>query len=318
MPRAYFWNAEHLSTQAETLALARQARLDRSALNTDLLNARDARRGSAASLPVTRSMVSSGGPMRTPIGGGIGKVRDHPYARPEKPVYSDDVNIQRQTEREVRRLNDVEELEYRADVSKRKCDTQDWLDGLADPVFYCEVQANFPGHTSSLRAGVMPGGATLCYYTSLAGGIADPAGFPAAGGGVPGPPAGPHLAGGGDRIPMLGVHGGANLFFWHAPSRNNGEVVAAVWNWILGAYPGGNNILFGDLNCEPGQLMAAGVPLGQIAAPVGPTRISGRTLDYALYNFGNVLTYRAFDQATPHRQIKRRFGSDHAAMCIRW
>jgi hypothetical protein len=113
------------------------------------------------------------------------------------------------------------------------------------------------------------------------------------------------------------VYGGANLFFWHAPSGNGGEVVAAVWNSINANY-GGNNILFGDLNTNPGQLLAHGLPLAQIAAPVSPTRISGRTLDYALSHFQPLLVYRAFDQAAPHWEIKWRFGSDHAAMCLRW
>jgi hypothetical protein len=90
-----------------------------------------------------------------------------------------------------------------------------------------------------------------------------------------------------------------------------------MWNFINANY-GPNNILFGDLNTDPGQLLARGVPVNQIAAPVGPTRISGRTLDYALSNFQPVLVYRAFDQAAPAREIKRRFGSDHAAMCMRW
>lgn len=315
MPRVYFWNAEHLSTNAEALAAANDARHERAELNTDLLYAAQARKGSTASLPVTRSMGTSGGPVRRSYGSALAGSRYSPYGR---PVYSDDAGIQRQTEREVRRLREVEAMEYRATISKRKCDTQEWLESRQDPTFYCEVQSNFPGRTSSLRAGIAPGGATLCYYTNAAAGMADPAGFPAAGGGVAGPPAGPHLIHGGDRIPKLCVAGGANLFFWHAPSGNNGQVVAAVWNWILLAYPAGNNILFGDLNCEPGQLLAQGVPLGQIAAPVGPTRISGRKLDYALANFGPVLTMRAFDQAAPAREIKRRFGSDHAAMCLRW
>jgi hypothetical protein len=308
MPRVYFWNAEHLSTNADVLAQTKQARLERYGLDLDVLYAAEARKGSAASSSVTRSMVK---------GGGISKASSSPYARPEPKKYSDDPQIQRQTEREVRRLREVEALERAAGISQRKVDTQNWLESQPDPVFYCEVQSGFAGNTSSLRDAIAPGGGTLCYWTNIAGGIAEPPGFPAAGTGVAGPPAGPHLIAGGARIPKVAVAGGANLFFWHAPSGNTGEVVAAMWNFIKANYAG-NNILFGDLNTNPGQLMAHGVPLGEIAAPVSPTRISGRTLDYALADFGPVLVFRAFDQATPYFRIKRRFGSDHAAMCVRW
>jgi hypothetical protein len=307
MPRVYFWNAEHLSTNAEVLAERRQALIERAGLSHTAQLRYEASKGVIVSPPITRSMVHAGS--------GISKSKSaHPYA---KPVYSKDPMVQRQVEREVRRVREVEQLEYRAGVSQRKVDTQNWLEAQPHPVFYCEVQQTFPGNTSSLRNAFAAGGATLCYWTNIAGGLAEPAGFPAAGAGVAGPPGGPHLVLGSARIPKLAVSGGVNLFFWHAPSGNNGQVVVAMWNFINANYVG-NNILFGDLNTNPGQLLAQGVPLGEIAAPVGPTRISGRTLDYALSNFQPVLVSRAFDQAAPHRQIKRRFGSDHAAMCLRW
>jgi hypothetical protein len=307
MPRVYFWNAEHLSTNAEVLAEQRQARIERVGLSHTAQLRYEASKGVVASRSITRSMVHAGAGVSKPKHG-------LPYA---KKIYSKDPSEQRQIEREMRRVREVEQLEYKAEVSRRKVETQSWLESQPYPVFYCEVQQSFPGNTSSLRNAIAAGGATLCYWTDIAGGLAEPAGFPAAGAGVPGPPGGPHLALGNARIPKLAVDGGVNLFFWHAPSGNNGQVVAAMWNFINANYVG-NNILFGDLNTNPGQLLTQGVPLGQIAAPVGPTRISGRILDYALSNFGPVLVSRAFDQAAQHRQIKRRFGSDHAAMCMRW
>lgn len=307
MPRVYFWNAEHLSTHADVLAERRQALIERAGLTQTAQIRREASKGVVISPAVTRSMVRAGS--------GISKPKSaQPYAR---KVYSNDPVVQRQAEREVRRVKEVEQLEYRARVSSRKVDTQDWLDNQGHPVFYCEVQQGFAGNTSSLRNAVAPGAGILCYWTNVAGGLAEPAGFPAVGTGVAGPPGGPHLAPGNARIPKLAVHGGVNLFFWHAPSGNNGQVVVAMWNFI-NAHHAGNNILFGDLNTDPGQLLAQGVPLNQICAPVGSTRISGRTLDYALSNFQPVLVSRAFDQAVPYWKIKRHFGSDHAAMCLRW
>ena len=306
MARVYFWNAEHLSSNADVLAQRRQLLIERAGLSQAAQLRYEASKGVVISPAVTRSMVG---------GGGITKPKSKsPY---ERKIYSADSTVQRQTEREVRRVREVEQLEYQAGVSSRKVETQDWLNNQADPVFYCEVQQGYAGNTSSLRNAVAAGGATLCYWTNIFGGIAEPAGFPVVGTGVAGPPGGPHLVLGSARIPKLAVAGGVNLFFWHAPSGNNGQVVAAMWSFIKATYAG-NNILFGDLNAEPGQLMGQGVPLNEIAAPVGPTRISGRTLDYALSDFQPVLVYRAFDQAAPYRQIKRRFGSDHAAMCLRW
>ncbi|MCC8618664.1 hypothetical protein [Xanthomonas vesicatoria] len=308
MPRVYFWNAEHLSTNAELLAQNKEAAKERARLS-EMQQARNhASKGAVVTPAITRSMYRAAASV-------LGKRRrDEPHAR---TIYSDDRNVQRQVESELSHLLNVERLQYRADVSRRKVQTQNWLETRPAPVFYCEVQQAFPGNTSSLRNAVVPGAATLCYWTNVPGGIVEPLAFPAVGAGIPGPPGGPHLVQGKHRIPKIVVYGGVNLFFWHAPSSNNGQVVAAMWNFIQATYAG-NNILFGDLNTNPGQLLAQGVPLGQIIAPVAPTRISGRTLDYALSSFQPVLIYRAFDHAAPHAEIKRRFGSDHAAMCLRW
>jgi len=308
VPKIYFWNAEHLSTNAELLSQEREAEAERAQLDTMRQLENHAAKGAVVTPPITRSM-------RRVAGREVVKAGSyHPYAR---TIYSEDRRVQRQVETELSQLLKVNRLEYKAGVSLRKVQTQRWLESQPSPVFYCEVQQGFPGNTSSLRNAVAPGAKILCYWTNILGALAEPLAFPAVGAGVPGPPGGPHLAGGNRRIPRWVVHGGINLFFWHAPSGNNGQVVAAMWNFIKANHVG-NSILFGDLNAEPGQLLAQGVPAGEICAPVGPTRISGRKLDYALSNFQPVLVFRAFDQAAPHAEIKRRFGSDHAAMCLRW
>lgn len=315
MTRVYFWNAEHLSTRADVIADERWADVERAeeAEMAQLVAA--ARRGRAGTPAVTRSMVrgGSGGPIRSSyIFGAKALAASHPYARP------DDRDIERQLDREIQHRRRANRLEYRAEVGRRKCETQDWLETRSEKVFYCEVQQAFAGSTSSLRDASVAGAETLCYWTNIVGGLDEPAGFPAAGPGVPGPPGGPHLVRGGERIPRRADGGGGvNLFFWHAPSGNSGEVVAAVWNFIKATYAG-QNILFGDLNCDPGQLAGVGVPQDEMATPAGATRISGRTLDYALADFAGVSVSRAFDYAAPHASIKSRFGSDHAAMQLNW
>jgi hypothetical protein len=301
VPQIYFWNAEHLSTNAEVIADRSAAREAKARL--DRLKQAASKR-SVATPPITRSMtrvdlkkrVTKGAPTRLPP------------SNLERAV-------RRQMETELSLLRKIRKFEYLATVSRRKVETQTWLNSRADPKFYCEVQQAFPGITSSLRNAVAPGAQTLCYLTNVGGGLAEPANFPGVGAGV-GPPGGPHLTIGSSRIPKVGVHGGANLFFWHAPSGNNGQVIAAAWAFINANYVG-HNILFGDLNADPGQVVAHGVPLGEVFAPPEPTRISGRTLDYALSN-QPVAVVRAFDAGTPYWDIKKRFGSDHAAMCVRW
>ena len=229
-----------------------------------------------------------------------------------------DRTLKRLQERETRLMMRIEQSTRDATIRRNKLETQTWLDNRGHPVFYCEVQQGFAGYTSSLRTAVAPGPATLCYKANGVAGLADPVGTPVPGTGIMGAGGGPFLTPGSSRIPKHVVVGGVNLFFWHAPSGNSGQVVAAIWGWINANYPGAACILFGDLNAEPGQLMAHGVPAGDIVNSGAPTRISGRTLDYALSNQPGVTVNRAFDAAVPHREIKTRFGSDHAAMRIDW
>ena len=101
--------------------------------------------------------------------------------------------------------------------------------------------------------------------------------------------------------------------FWHAPSGNNGAIVALMAN---GLHAGGQPfVLFGDLNAKPSDYeiwLAAGV---SILKPVGCTRISGRTLDYAVTNVPEFFNpCRPLYTGLENYLIKERTGSDHMVM----
>lgn len=134
MPRVYFWNAEHLSTQAEVLARSKKAMLERATLSATAQLSHYASKNALVTPAITRSKARSGLGMSK-------AASSSPY---ERPIYSNDSKVQRQIEREVRSANEVERLQYKVRVSRRKVETQDWLEAQPYPVFYCEVQQDFP------------------------------------------------------------------------------------------------------------------------------------------------------------------------------
>ena len=110
----------------------------------------------------------------------------------------------------------------------------------------------------------------------------------------------------------------APLHVGDAPSGNNGAIVAQMANGLNAS--GRPFVLFGDLNAEPSDYedeLVAGV---SILEPPGPTRISGRILDYAVTNVPNFFSgdypCRPLYSGKKNFEIKERTGSDHMVMVL--
>lgn len=321
MPQIYFWNAQHLTTNAEALAHEREL-AETQAKQSEIEQIANSK---VATPRITRQMMHSRN-----TGGRGGKPAKKAAAAKKAAVMKrvDEVaaNLDRperiQLAIALSMKEKINRLEAKARVARSKVETEQFLSNQGVPVFYCEVQQAYVGMTSSLRDVVPPGNHTLCYLkVNAPGAFVEPLNFPGhgAGGGVLGPPGGPHLTLASHRIPRTVLFNGVNLFFWHAPSPNNGQVVAAVWAFLKAQYPANTCILFGDFNAEPGEVHAGGAPLGEIVVPTGgKTHDKGKILDYALSTVPNVSVSRAFRPRSPGDDICRDFGSDHAAMRVHW
>ena len=283
METIYFWNAEHLSSNAEGKIDKEEAKLE--ALKKEETY-RYNRHMSFEPYPhrpprVMRSHLKGGGPIR--------RIHNREYHK----AYKSAKYIEEQTINITRRKN--------------KFKNELWLTkGLSNKQhsFICEVQEDYLGSISSLRGVADP--ATLCYYYG-GGGLASALNWR----NVPDPVG---LTGQNSRIPKTTQIANVEFCFWHAPSGNNGQVVANTYNWLLQA--GNNFVLFGDLNAEPDQVKRHGVPAANILEPDGPTRISGRKIDYAITNvpdrFLEKKSKRLFD--VEGMEIKNETGSDHMIM----
>ena len=118
------------------------------------------------------------------------------------------------------------------------------------------------------------------------------------------------------RVPKAVVINNVRFCFWHAPSGNSGRPVIDMFNGLN--IPGTRFVLFGDLNCDPEQLIARGLPVANIIAPLTATRISGRRLDYAITNVPELFerTCRQWSQYPKPIDILRSTGSDHSPMIL--
>lgn len=118
------------------------------------------------------------------------------------------------------------------------------------------------------------------------------------------------------RVPKAVVINNVRFCFWHASSGNNGQEVVDMYNGLAGA--GQPFVLFGDLNCDPQQLINRGLPAGNIIEPLTATRISGRKLDYAVTNVPHRFKrhVRHWGQYPTPRDIKDQTGSDHSPMIL--
>lgn len=182
----------------------------------------------------------------------------------------------------------------------------------ANDVFFCEVVATHPDARSSQAGAAAPGGAVLC-YARYSGGIN--AGFthcPVTLGWCNAPAQGTRVP---KSVTITGHHGPVHFCFWHAPSGNNGTVVAQMYADLVAH--GAPFVLFGDLNTEPNQLITHHVPPVNILQPPAGTRISNRCLDYAVTNVpGYFHGVRALYPQANGWAIKQRTGSDHMVMIL--
>jgi hypothetical protein len=276
-----FWNTEHLSPNA--LKIAEKAVRDKNRQRTTML--KQATRSHGPTRAVTRSLVGR--------------------SAPNLP------GLSREERREVRALAFLKAAAAQAEKLRNKSELSLDLPISAPRVFYCEVITDHPDHQSPFPGGVAVDPNTLCYAHYSNGVSTAFTDCPTTGG--PGWYGGPALAG---RVPKSVTLGAppVRFCFWHAPSGNNGAIVAQVYNGLNAA--GQPFVLFGDLNAEPHVVTLQGVPPLSILNPGGPTRISGRCLDYAITNvplrFPNGC--RPLYTGVEGYSIKERTGSDHMIM----
>jgi hypothetical protein len=186
--------------------------------------------------------------------------------------------------------------------------------------FFCEVLSDHTDAQSPLRGGAAAGGGTLCYAHYYSGTSANFTHCAINNAWYVGPAVPPTV----ERIPRglvinvaRGVHAGqaVRFCFWHAPSGNNGQIVAQMANGLAAA--GQPFVLFGDLNAQPTDYNALLAPGVTILDPECPTRISGRTLDYAITNVPGAFRDNRCRPLYPGNEnyaIKQRTGSDHMVM----
>ena len=181
-----------------------------------------------------------------------------------------------------------------------------------DHLFYCEVESSHTDAQSSSANGIISPH-LLCYayyHDKVSTALNHYAHWPAPIANLQRVPKYRDIAGSGQG-------GIVRCYFWHAPSGNNGTIVATAYNHLVGLH---NNlgtpfVLFGDINTEPTNLILKGIPAGNIVATDGGTRISTRILDFAITNVPNRISIRKY-QNCPAQSIKDQNGSDHAFMFL--
>jgi len=285
-----FWNAEHWSNHdvaiAERAEAAAKAALEQISVRGEIGPTR----------AITRSSVCSG----------YGRAKKK-RARRQGPM-SRPSGLTRQEEKELAAIRHQNKVVKRALRKTRKFTLARDMKNSQDEIFFCEVESTHNDAQSSRADDTKPRG-LLC-YASFSRGVSINLShivWPAA------------IAAKMKRVPKYrningtGQGGEVKCYFWHAPSGNNGQIVYEVYDHLTGL--GEDFILFGDLNAEPYQLIAKGVPEDNIKRPVSGTRISGRTLDYAVTNVPNRVEVRKYNRC-PVPDIKNEQGSDHAFMFL--
>lgn len=283
-----FWNSEHWSPNARVIArkaLARQKRAIKSAKSA------------------TSYRGGRGGPTRPITRESEQKMRKY------KPGMS---RLSRDEFKELQRLRIVESEIQSARQKFQKFSLASESITSFNHVFYCEVEASHPLAQSPLSAGAV--GHALCYAYYDTG---IPTGLPLNASLLVGWPAASFRAD--SRVPKgIAIAGSGagplvDFYFWHAPSGNNGLIVQQVYACL--AALGVPFVLFGDLNAEPDQIQAHGIPNADILRPVLGTRISRRMLDYAVSNVANRFTLRHLHYVSGY-DIKTKIGSDHMFMIL--
>jgi len=281
-----FWNTEHLSPNALRIAVsaARKSELSKKgAMNLAV-------RHHGVDRPITRGLS-------------------------HMPIKKLPKNLNRNVRSSLIAFRDCKRAEAEAERLRNKFEISNDIAFSSDHVFYCEVMPDHPDRQSPFPGMVAVNPHTLCYAYYVYGVRSPFTDCPTT--------IGPGWYNGirlplGDRVPKsvtLGAHG-VRCCFWHAPSANNGAVVKQVYDGLNAA--GRPFVLFGDLNAEPDQLVARGVPRDSIIDPGVPTRISGRRLDYAITNvrdwFG---TCQRMYGGVEGFNIKQKTGSDHMVMLLK-
>ena len=290
MNKIIFWNVEHLSPQAadiaEAAAVAAEVRLAKKAKTH-------------ATSKGTREK-----PTRATTRGSI-----------KKKHVMNAGNVHERAEARVFIM--LDQARKKAARLRNKLLLSEDLAASAQHTFFCEVLSDHPDARSPLMGGAAAGGGTLCYAHYQGGVSTNVSTCPITDGWYMGPalPAMPRVPRG---VVINGSRGAAagqqvRFCFWHAPSGNNGTIVAQMAN---GLHAGGNPfVLFGDLNAEPSDYEAALVVGVSILKPAGATRISGRILDYAVTNVPNLFNpCRPLYNGSENFEIKETTGSDHMVM----
>lgn len=296
MTKIIFWNAEHLTDNA--FDIYENARLQVGACKRSAQNQFERRAGRGPTKRITRAMKAE-------ARGGVGKRK-----------------LDRDTALEVDALVAEEVAERAAERKRNKFQLSNDLPASARHVFMCEVSATVMGAHNPLTGPA--NGATLHYAYYQGGNITPFTDCPVThGAGWYVHPAGAVPFGADFRVPKSvtipngGAGAGVRFCFWHAPSGNSGAIVAQMYNSLAAA--GQPFVLFGDLNAEPNQLMHHGIAAANIIDPGVPTRISGRTLDYAVSNVAAHFTRLAPLHPDAHGyDIKQQTGSDHMPMIMHY
>ncbi|WP_218145046.1 hypothetical protein [Nitrosospira briensis] len=290
MVKIIFWNVEHLSPAAVEIAQFALQAAERSAKQQEAAIAAAASVGGSEYGKITRAQTRSS----------------------TRSIAAASAAGNRFERAEARGYVVIERARMKAERLKKKLELSEDLTVSAPQVFFCEVLPNHPHSRSPLLGAAVAGGATLC-YAHYAGGVSSPfTNCPITDGWY----VGPVLVM--SRVPKgLVINGrtsGAVRFcYWHAPSGNNGKIVAQMAN---GLNAGGQPfVLFGDLNAEPDDYAIWLHPNVRIMRPPGGTRISGRALDYAVTNCPTFLQdCRPLYSGRKNYEIKQDTGSDHMVM----
>jgi len=214
MNKIIFWNAEHLSPRAADIAEDAAGKLDL--------------RIKAAQTHAT-SWITRQKPTRATTRALTAKITK-PGLRTERT--------------EVNLYILLEETRKKAERLRNKLQLSEDLVHSAQHTFFCEVNADHPDARSPLVGGAAAGGATLCYAHYQGGVSTDFSNCPITDGWyVPGGAPIPAMS----RVPrgvvINGSRGAAagqavRFCFWHAPSGNDGTIVAQMANGLdAGGHP---------------------------------------------------------------------------------
>lgn len=297
--RIVFWNTQQLSVK-----LAREAnkRLERLENERQGLRNRTARKKGRDSKPLTRGKRTA--------------IRSSKKKRPLGIQKSSKIHVALRSESsQARDMDRLEDAQREANTFKNKLKYSQALRRDNKHAFYCEVIYNYPGWSTSMTPGATINGSTRCYFYSEDNTHKSLNLCPISDGNIPVPR---NFI---NRYPKGILIGDIYFFLWHAPSPNNGAIVEEIFTslstsaWLTGK----NFILLGDLNCEPHNVIARGIPSHMVLRANKPTHQCGKELDYAITNvpmrFKGKNCRKLWDVSAA--DIKEKTGSDHAPMILR-